>query len=263
MNDFSEIYRLAYETLKGNSPSGEAGEAKFNEKVEYWRKYPEKFQKDDDFFKLIVEITFYSGFRSTTVTKKLPEILNLLGNYQEVKNYTFEDVETILKNEKIIANVSKICSTILNAREFDRLINNCGSFKEYLQKFNFEKNGVWNGDTEKLYADLCKRFHYLSDITAYHFLMDIGAFCIKPDRQIVALFKSLGVIDEKTQNRKVVEIGRNIAKETGENIRVVDIVLVTMRQGDEFGFGTPICPTQCEKCRLNFRCRDAKVRKPI
>ena len=81
------------------------------------------------------------------------------------------------------------------------------------------------------------------------------------DRQIVALLKSLGVIDEKTQNRKVVEIGRNIAKETGENIRVVDIVLVTMRQGDEFGFGTPICPTQCEKCGLNFRCRDAKVNK--
>ncbi len=254
MNDLGEIYYLAYETLKENSPSV----AKFNERIEYWRKYPEKFQKDDDFFKLIVEITFYSGFRSTTVTNRLPEILNLLGNYQKVKNYTFEDVERILKDEKIIANVSKICSTILNARKFDQIIAECGSFKNYLNKFNFK---MGSEDFEQLYTDL-HRFHYLSDITAYHFLMDIGAFCIKPDRQIVALLKSLGIInDERRQNQKVVEIGREIAKETGEDIRVVDIVLVTMRQGDEFGFETPICPSQCEKCSLNFRCRDAKVNK--
>ena len=51
--------------------------------------------------------------------------------------------------------------------------------------------GDWNEDTERLYMDLKEKFHYLSDVTAYHFLMDIGAFCIKPDRQIVALLELL------------------------------------------------------------------------
>ncbi len=219
MREIGDIYRLAYETLKENSPERN----KFDEKIEYWRSYHDNFQDNNHFFEKLVEVTFYSGFRSTTVTDRMPEILTSLGNYQKVKNYTFEDVERILKNKKIIANAAKVCSTILNAREFERIINeHHGSFKEYLQRFNFDRS-VWNKDTDRLFADLCDRFYYLSEITAYHFLMDIRAFCIKPDRQIVALLKSLGVIDEKTQNRKVVEIGRNIAKETGENIRVVDL----------------------------------------
>lgn len=256
MSELGDIYRLAYETLKDNSPERD----KFDEKIEYWRNYPNQFQNNDDFFQLIVKITFYSGFRATTVSDRLPEILNSLGNYQEVKNYTFEDVERILRNEKIIANVAKVCSTILNAREFERVIKEYGSFKKYFERLNFKK-GIWDEDMKKLYEDL-HRFRYLSEVTTYHFLMDIGAFCIKPDRQIVALLKSLGIINtERRQNQKVVEIGREIAKETGEDIRVVDIVLVTMRQGDEFGFETPICPSQCEKCSLNFRCKDAKVNK--
>lgn len=255
MNTMGDIYRLAYETLKDNSP---LTETEFNEQICFWRNYSNQFENDDDFFQSIVKITFYSGFRSTSVSKRLPKILESLGNYQTVKNYTFEDVEKILKKEEVIINAPKICSTILNAREFDRLINECGSFKKYLQKFKFKK-GIWNGDTEKLYADL-HRFHYLGDVTTYHFLMDIGAFCIKPDRQIIALLKSLGRInDERKLNQKVVEIGQKIAKETGEDIRVVDIVLVTMRQGDEFGFKTPICPSQCDKCKLkSIGCRNAK-----
>lgn len=261
MSELGDIYRIAYETLKDNSPDRDM----FDEKIEHWRNYPNHFQNNDDFFQLMVKITFYSGFRATTVSDRLPEILDSFGNYQKVKNYSFEDVEKILKNKKIIANAAKVCSTILNAREFERIINeHDGSFKEYLQSFNFNR-GVWNKDTDRLFADLCGRFYYLSEITAYHFLMDIGAFCIKPDRQIVALLKSLGMINnDKKVNQKVVKMGQDIAIETGENIRVVDIVLVTMRQGDEFGFKTPICPTHCEKCKFeNFRCRDAKASNPI
>ena len=255
VSDIGDIYRLTCETLKNNTP---LGETKFNEEIEYWRKYSNQFQNDDDFFNLLVTITFYSGFRSKTVSERLPEIRNSLGNYQKVKNYTFEDVERILKDRKVIANAPKVCSTILNARQFERLINEHGSFKKYLQSFNFKRE-VWNEETERLYADLMHRFYYLSEVTTYHFLMDLGAFCIKPDRQIVALLESLDKVknDDRRLNQKVVDIGREMAKETGENIRVVDIVLVTMRQGDEFGFKTPICPSQCDKCKLNSRCRYA------
>lgn len=249
MSEYKELYQLIFETLKDNSP---LNETEFNKRVEYWRNCPNIFQKDNDFFELIVDVTFYSGFRAKTVEDRLSEIHKVFGDYRKVMAYTFNDVEKILEEREVIGNVAKICSTILNAREFNRLIHEYGSFKSYLRENKFER-GIWNEDTESLYEDLKKRFYYLSDVTAYHFLMDIGAFCIKPDRQVVALLELLGKV-KVGENKKVIDIGREIAKQTGENIRVVDIVLVTMRQGDEFGFKTPICPNLCDRCLLNSRC---------
>jgi len=148
MSDVKNIYRLTYETLKDNSL---LSEAEFNEQIECWRNYPNKFQNNDDFFELLIEITFYSGFRSKVVSEKLNEIKKSLGNYQKVKDCTFEDVEIFLKKGGIIANASKVCLTILNARKFDEIINKFGSFKKYLQSFNFNgTKGVWNEDIERL-----------------------------------------------------------------------------------------------------------------
>lgn len=255
MNSLSNIYDLTLKTLKRHSS---LSEAEFEEKIEEWRNYPNRFQTDNDFFELLVEITFYSGFKAKTVKKGLDKIKEHLGNYKEVKEYTFEDVESILKhlkNKDAIANAPKVCLTILNARKFHKIVTKYGSFKGYLRHHNFEQ-GVWN---KGLYEDL-KKFHYLGEVTAYHFLMDIGAFCIKPDRQIVALLKDLGLIkeNEKRKPKSAVDIGQQIAQETGEKIRVVDIVLVTMRQGEELGLKDPVCKDHCKKCLLYEICSGKK-----
>lgn len=252
MSDLKDIYDSACQTLRNNSPYDEI---RFNDELEYWRNHHENFKSDGDFFKLMVNITFYSGFRSSTVTERLPDIEGSLGNYQKVKNITFDDVEEIIKEGKVIGNVAKICSTVLNARKFEKLIEEFGSFGMYLESFNFKK-GVWNDDTDQLYKDLRRRFYYLSEITTYHFLMDIGAHCIKPDVQIKNLFIKLGIINGKERNLKriIVEMGRKMADDTGEKARVVDIILWSMRQGEDFGIKSPICPNSYKKCELNYRC---------
>ena len=47
---------------------------------------------------------------------------------------------------------------------------------------------------------------------------------------------------------EVVTIGRKIADAVNESIRVVDIILVTMRQGTNLGVDEPICPNKCNIC---------------
>lgn len=254
MQNLKEIYNLTYQTLKNNSPYDET---KFNEEIESWRNYHENFQKDEDFFNLMVKITFLSGFKSSTVAERLSAIEESLGDYRKVKNFNFDDVEEIINEGKVIRNVAKISSTIMNAREFEKLIKEYGSFKNYLDSFNFRK-GVWNNNSEQLYKDLRERFYYLSEITTYHFLMDIGAHCIKPDTLIKQFFIKCGLIDDndKKLNHKIVEIGREIADETNEKARVVDIVFWSMLQGEDFGIKAPICPNSCIKCELNSLCKD-------
>ena len=256
MDSLHNIYYLTLETLKRHSS---LNEVEFEEKTDEWRNYPNKFKNDEDFFNLLVQVTFYSGFKSGTVNRSLYKNKEYLGNYQKVKEYTFEDAEMVLDlfgKSSAIANAPKVCLTILNAREFHRIIMEYGSFKNYLQSYNFEQ-GVWN---EKLYKNLQGRFYYLGEVTAYHFLMDIGAFCIKPDRQIVQLFMNLGLIRkrEKRKHQIALKLGRDIALETGEKIRVVDIVLVTMRQGTDLGLEYSVCPNHCGECLLNKLCRGKK-----
>lgn len=250
MDRLADIYYGIYATLKDNS---KLNNKEFEKEIDKWRHYSEIFKADDDFFNLLLSVTFYSGFKAKTVDNYLENIKHILGNYKEVKDYTFDKVERILGSKDIIAHPGKICCTILNARKFHSIINKCGSFLKYLNQFNYKN------DDDELFA-LCARlnedFYYLGSVTAYHFLMDIGANVIKPDRQVIALLNRLGILrKKKNKNWEVVTIGRRLADVVNENIRVVDIILVTMGQGTNLGVDEPICPNKCNVCGVRDYCQ--------
>ncbi len=250
----AELYQQIRATVQYFSP---LTETEFDDRLADWRNLSEKFQEDRDFFERLVIITFHSGFKSTTAGDRMDTILDELGDYSKVKGFTFDDVERLCKEENMIKSLSKISATIMNAREFDRLTSKSGSFKDYLQQRGFRTDD-WDDAMDRLVADLKTRFYYLGPITAYHFLMDIGAFVAKPDRQIVALFSRLGLLDSRDGNveRTAIDICRQMAKQAKEDIRVVDIVLVNMGQGSEFGLEQPICTTGCEHCQVKGPCKD-------
>jgi DNA-3-methyladenine glycosylase I len=258
---FGKLYTLIEKTVRNISRKNNYPQQDFEKDIKKWRNRSKEFKDDDDFFKLLVKITFYSGFKAMTASDKMNVIIENLGEYQEVEDFNSNDIERLCKQEGMIRNVSKIRATILNARIFDELISEYGTFRKYLDTYRFRTDD-WDSKMDKLYRDLKKRFHYLGPVTTYHFLMDIGAWVAKPDRQIVSLFDRLGLLKEKSSKKReqeVIEICRKMAKQTGEKIRVVDMILVNMGQGLKFGLDGPICPKYCKYCQIkknNIYCKD-------
>lgn len=250
----AELYQQIRATVQHFSP---LTESEFDDRLTDWRNLSETFQEDRDYFEQLVVITFHSGFKSTTAGDRMDKILDELGDYSKVKRFTFDDVERLCKEENMIKSLPKISATVMNAREFDRLTSKFGSFKDYLQQRGFRTDD-WDDAMDRLVADLKRRFYYLGAITVYHFLMDIGAFVAKPDRQVMNLFSRLGLLDGRDRAAKqvAIDICRQMSQQAKEDIRVVDIVLVNMGQGSEFGLKQPICNTKCEHCQVNYLCSD-------
>jgi hypothetical protein len=93
-------------------------------------------------------------------------------------------------------------------------------------------------------------------------MMDLGLNVMKPDRVVFRILFRLGLIDNEKDIDQVVEVGRRFAKETGEPIRYIDIIIVKYGQeGNEEGFGLlkgGIClgkKPRCHDCGVKQYCQ--------
>jgi len=205
---------------------------------------------DNDYFWVIVYVTFYSGFKAKTVTDKIEAIKNIFGDYEKVAKYDETEVKKIIDSKKVIGHRGKINGIIHNANQIKVIKKQFGSFDKYLNSF---------GDTDndkilfELIKDLIKRFKYISEITVFHFLTDIGYDVLKPDRVLCRIFYRLGLVDSEKDLLGVVAVGRKFASATGLPIRYIDIIFVAYGQVDakpEFGLKEGICLSNNPKCEL-------------
>jgi len=222
-----------------------------------------KFQKHDDnwYYHKIVEVTFYSGFKAQTVTNKLDSILETFNSINSVSRWSEYKLDSVYKNKDIIQNKSKIRSSWLNAKTFNKIISEFGSFYLYLK--NFGDLSI-DSNLESLRKDLIKKFHFIGEVTSYHFMTDLGLNVVKPDRVLVRIFKRLGLInpDEEDQDKlnfQVIHAARRIAEVTSNNMRYIDVLFVIYGQtsSKEMGIDSGICLEKhpiCEKCQLQKYC---------
>ncbi|MEK6782302.1 MAG: DNA-3-methyladenine glycosylase I [Bacteroidota bacterium] len=198
---------------------------------------------DDEYFQIIKEVIFYSGFRAETVTNKLDIINKHLPDYKTVSLFDDRNLAAIHADKKMIKNERKISAAISNAKTIESIVKQHGSFQSYIDSFNptasFENLLL-------LKEELQYRFDYLGEVTVYHFLMDIGLNVMKPDRVLVRIFQRLGLIENEKQFFKTVFQARSIATATGYSIRYIDIVFVTYGQQGNYA----ICLEQNPKCNL-------------
>jgi len=149
-----------------------------------------KFQQksDQEYFDLLKMIVFYSGFNAATVTKKEATINKYFGDFSKVAIYGDAMIAKILSDQEMIKNRKKVNAVIKNARKFLEIVKKHGSFHKYLESFSptasFENLMI-------LKEELGCQFDFLSGVTGFHFLMDIGLNVIKPDRVITRIFKRL------------------------------------------------------------------------
>src|SRR5690606_27611215 len=212
---------------------------------------------DQELFEMLIMIVFFSGFRAATVESKEKIILDHLPDHESVAQYTDNDLQNILADQKMIKNERKIKSCIANAKKFRDIVDEHGSFQNYLD--SFDANSSFD-NLVLLKEELEYRFDYLGGTTVYHFLTDLGYNVLKPDRVLLRIFKRLGLIESEKQLLKTVVHGRQFSKATGLPIRYIDIIFVKYGQQGEsnmFGLKNGICLKKnpnCKACGLTQYC---------
>ncbi len=232
--------------------------------VEEIRKNLDKFKhfegrifSDFEYYQTLVSVVFYSGFRAATVSAKINTIFKHFPDFETVTNYNELRIAEIFIDPEMIKNRNKIQACINNAKTFKIIVEDYGSFQNYVDSF------APNESFENLLLlkeELEFKFSGLGRVTTYHFLTDIGLVVLKPDRVICRIFKRLGLIENENQLLKTIIQGRKFAESTALPIRYVDKVFVAYGQiqTSDLGIDKGIClekKPSCDKCTLTQYCR--------
>jgi 3-methyladenine DNA glycosylase Tag len=132
-------------------------------------KPPEKVHPKglSDYLEVMTRSVFEPGLNWSVVEAKWPGIKAAFAAFDPavVAGYTPADVERLMADPSIIRNRKKIEATIYNAGEMMNVERAHGSFKAYLGSL---------GPFEAVVADMRKRFKFVGEMGAYHFLYVVG-----------------------------------------------------------------------------------------
>jgi DNA-3-methyladenine glycosylase I len=232
--------------------------------LEPWKHLEGRRFSDDECFRKLVHIAFYSGFKAQTVSDKIPVINRHFPDYKTVCSYGEDEVQEILSDSQMIANRLKVKACVENAKRFKRIVEKHGSFQTYvdsLPRIDGDQSLIALRETFR------RLFKFLGPRTAFHFMMDIGLPVLKPDRVIERIFKRIGLVPKDLPESDalyvaLIQEGRRFAHATGHSIRYIDIVFVCYGQvqAREVGISKGICLSEeeggpsCSLCKIREYC---------
>ncbi len=158
---------------------------------------------DDSYlFEMFVLESFHCGLSWLIILKKREAFKIAFDNfdYNKIANYDENKVLQLLDNSDIVRSKAKINATITNAQAFIKIINEYGSFCNYI--WGFTNNQVIYAKSDEFYSknelsdkialDLKKRgFKFMGSVTTYSYLEAIGilnnhtSMCFKYDKHKV------------------------------------------------------------------------------
>lgn len=115
-------------------------------------------------------IVFQAGLNWSVIDKKWPTTQKAFANFSvdKVARFAEADVERLLNDEGIVRNKGKIEAIINNAKHFQEICKQHGSFKKYLD--SLEKSNNYAG----VVKELSIRFKWLGPPSASLFLYTVG-----------------------------------------------------------------------------------------
>ena len=140
-------------------------------------------------FEFLVLESAQAGLSWITILKRRDGYRNAFANFDPeiVAKMTEEDVERLVKDEKIIRHRGKIESTITNAQHFLEIQKEFGSFCNYLKTFLPEGKAIINhwktideipastSVSDAISKDMKKRgFKFFGPVICYAFLQAVG-----------------------------------------------------------------------------------------
>ena len=112
------------------------------EKDDLYKKYHDEewgkpVDDDETIFEFLVLESFQAGLSWYTILKKREHFAEAFDqfDYKKIANYSEDKVEELMNNAGIIRNRLKILATINNARRFQELQKEFGTFSKYIWNF--------------------------------------------------------------------------------------------------------------------------------
>lgn len=141
---------------------------------EEWGAQPES---DNAYFEALTLEAFQSGLSWRTILHRREGFRRAFAGFSipVVANYTDHEVNTLLKDEGIIRHRKKIEATIHNARAFQMIQEESGSFRNWLQSMP--------ADPETIHRSLKPHLRFFGPTTCVSFLEAVGKITPEHDPQ--------------------------------------------------------------------------------
>jgi DNA-3-methyladenine glycosylase I len=125
-------------------------------------------KSDDEYFALMTRSLFSAGLNWRVIDNKWSNFEKAFAHFaiKKVAKYGDKEVSRLMADAGIVRNEGKIASTIYNAKQSLKLIDEFGSFRKYMDSFK--------KDHAALQTDLTSRFHHLGESSSRTFLWMSG-----------------------------------------------------------------------------------------
>ncbi len=128
----------------------------------------QKPANDSGYFEQLTKSVFQAGFSWKVINDKWPNFQRAFDGFDinKVAAYDDRDVDRLLSDEGIVRNGRKIAATIENAREFQRIIHEYGSFHAFLRSMD-----DWSYAQRR--KELARRFKNFGPTGVFTFLWSV------------------------------------------------------------------------------------------
>ena len=125
---------------------------------------------DDAYFENMTRVIFIAGLSWKMIDKKWPNFKKAFKNFSidKVAQFSDGDVEQLKNNPGIVRNRAKIMATINNARQFQNIKKEFGSFQRFIDSLDKTNNYTL------VIKELGKRFNRVGPSSARIFLYSVG-----------------------------------------------------------------------------------------
>jgi DNA-3-methyladenine glycosylase I len=125
---------------------------------------------DNAYFENMTRVIFQAGLNWHVIDGKWTEFKKAFANFNidKVAAFTSADVERLVEDEGIVRNRAKIEATIYNAKGFQAIKKQFGSFQAYIESLDKSNNYA------NAIQDLIGKFKFLGPSSASTFLYTVG-----------------------------------------------------------------------------------------
>ena len=132
--------------------------------------------KDDNYFANMTRVVFLAGLSWKLIEKKWPNFKKAFKNFSipDVARFDEKDLERLVRDAGIVRNRAKIIATINNAKQFQEIRKEYGSFQYYLDNLDKSNNYAL------VIKELGKKFNRIGPSSARIFLYSVGENVKRP-----------------------------------------------------------------------------------
>ena len=120
-----------------------------------------------DYLEQMSRSVFQTGISWKVIDSKWPGIREAFDGFdaEAVARYGLKKLDDLMSDTRVVRNRKKLEAIVVNAQTMVSLASEHGSFRAYLRS---------HGGFEETLRDLRKRFKFIGEMGAYHFLYVVG-----------------------------------------------------------------------------------------